>query len=560
LRKNKIMKKNILSEDVNQMMALINYDRGKTLTENRKEIKPILGEAVVPGENLMDIASAAGWGALAGSVIPGVGTALGAAIGGTVSVLWDSFGPNNVSPDILAVLNPDAYLTVARSLQDAATNSGLPKDFIYPTKIDVISTSEARSKSQTLYTSMKGGGTYEEPLAGVFQSCKTMFDVMRVAYAFEAFGEGEDLVTWLKGDLGSSEFNKYVTNNIKGKPYMTFEGKDYTSAELLMKAIAESIAKEVGIKVEEEANTALLEKFNNWPCVQEEIKKAKEIKHPYKGHDDQVYIVAENGDLLLVATSGKYVGRTGGEKTKGTIECPDDFTLDGGGELSLDESKFLFRKANLFEQSFGGVTLIPDTPKEEPEVKPKDEPASRGVNKCTFDQIIAGKCTAQKGDKGPVIEEIQNKLITSDVDGTDLPKHGADSDFGSETLAAVISFQKANKLTPSGIVDVETAKVLQTGGVASNEQTDDVEEEEEAAEVVTVTPGTELKVGDSLVVDSEDDVDVIKGPNGQEFRTTDDLEKVKFRKNQNIKKIKTDTQVIKFDRNGKIKTVKDRKR
>lgn len=47
------------------------------------------------------------------------------------------------------------------------------------------------------------------------------------------------------------------------------------------------------------------------------------------------------------------------------------------------------------------------------------------------------------GDKGAKVKEIQSNLIKL---GYKLPKYGADSHFGDETVAAVKAFQKANKL------------------------------------------------------------------------------------------------------------------
>lgn len=53
------------------------------------------------------------------------------------------------------------------------------------------------------------------------------------------------------------------------------------------------------------------------------------------------------------------------------------------------------------------------------------------------------------GSKGDVVKEIQKKL-----------KLKADGDFGKVTQAKVIEFQKANKLKPTGVVDINTWKKL----------------------------------------------------------------------------------------------------
>lgn len=69
--------------------------------------------------------------------------------------------------------------------------------------------------------------------------------------------------------------------------------------------------------------------------------------------------------------------------------------------------------------------------------------------------------TIRKGDKGPVVKYAQQLLIAK---GYDLPKYGADSDYGNETVAAVKAFQKANGLTADGIIGKKTwKKLLQDG-------------------------------------------------------------------------------------------------
>ncbi len=64
-----------------------------------------------------------------------------------------------------------------------------------------------------------------------------------------------------------------------------------------------------------------------------------------------------------------------------------------------------------------------------------------------------------RGAKGPEVKAAQEKLIRA---GYDLPKHGADSDFGGETEAAVKKFQGDRKppLPATGVLDDATMKAL----------------------------------------------------------------------------------------------------
>ncbi len=71
----------------------------------------------------------------------------------------------------------------------------------------------------------------------------------------------------------------------------------------------------------------------------------------------------------------------------------------------------------------------------------------------------------QMGSRGPAVAKIQNALIDA---GFPLPKFGVDGAFGSETQAALRSFQRAHALTADGIVGpltMESLDVLFAGQV-----------------------------------------------------------------------------------------------
>ena len=68
--------------------------------------------------------------------------------------------------------------------------------------------------------------------------------------------------------------------------------------------------------------------------------------------------------------------------------------------------------------------------------------------------------TLRKGDKGPVVKFAQECLLK--WDSKCLQRYGADSDYGSETVAAVKAFQKKNGLSQDGIIGQKTwAKLLE---------------------------------------------------------------------------------------------------
>ena len=82
---------------------------------------------------------------------------------------------------------------------------------------------------------------------------------------------------------------------------------------------------------------------------------------------------------------------------------------------------------------------------------PEETKAQEVVQEVTRSMLI------KKGDSGSQVEEIQ--IMLNMINKTQLQ---IDGDFGSKTLAAVVSFQKKYKLKPDGIVGNMTyAKLLE---------------------------------------------------------------------------------------------------
>jgi hypothetical protein len=80
------------------------------------------------------------------------------------------------------------------------------------------SDSQYRVMAEQLYAAMKGWGTNEESIYNVFRQMKSRVDVLKL---IDAYGvkDGEDLVTWLNGDLWSfTKINQILRDN----------GVDYT--------------------------------------------------------------------------------------------------------------------------------------------------------------------------------------------------------------------------------------------------------------------------------------------------------------------------------------------
>ena len=83
------------------------------------------------------------------------------------------------------------------------------------------------------------------------------------------------------------------------------------------------------------------------------------------------------------------------------------------------------------------------------DVKKKEEPAA-----ITFTLTLT---ELSEGDEGEQVKALQQLLMAN---GIKLPKYGADGDFGAETKAGVIEYQRKNGLAADGIAGPNTWKKL----------------------------------------------------------------------------------------------------
>ena len=67
--------------------------------------------------------------------------------------------------------------------------------------------------------------------------------------------------------------------------------------------------------------------------------------------------------------------------------------------------------------------------------------------------ITFGNRTLKKGMKGDDVIALQNALMKL---GFNLPRYGADGDYGNETITAVKAFQKKYNLTADGVAGPKT--------------------------------------------------------------------------------------------------------
>lgn len=112
--------------------------------------------------------------------------------------------------------------------------------------------------------------------------------------------------------------------------------------------------------------------------------------------------------------------------------------------------------------------------------------------------VPLGSRLLKYGDTGADVKAMQELLMQL---GYDLPKHGADADFGSETETALKAFQRAERLTPDGKYGAKSHAALMEAVADDDEGQQDTPEEK--PEETPVDQPEVKPVGTTLVIVSE---------------------------------------------------------
>ncbi|MFI3172820.1 MAG: peptidoglycan-binding domain-containing protein [Eubacteriales bacterium] len=83
--------------------------------------------------------------------------------------------------------------------------------------------------------------------------------------------------------------------------------------------------------------------------------------------------------------------------------------------------------------------------------------SNQKVDEIAGPDTLAGCPTLRSGESGNITGLMQERLVAM---GYDLPEHGIDDDFGSETKAAVKELQTEHEITVDGVVGSDTWSVL----------------------------------------------------------------------------------------------------
>ena len=145
-----------------------------------------------------------------------------------------------------------------------------------------------------------------------------------------------------------------------------------------------------------------------------------------------VDICRRNGIARLNYTGDK-TGNLTMHKWFASTDCPGPYL----------ESKFPYI-AQEVNRRLNGET------EQQPESKPVEKPEKVATYALTLPLL-------RKGDKGDPVKAMQNLLLANKIK---LPRYGADGDFGGETEAGVIAFQKAVGIEADGVVGRDTMSKL----------------------------------------------------------------------------------------------------
>jgi len=124
-----------------------------------------------------------------------------------------------------------------------------------------------------------------------------------------------------------------------------------------------------------------------------------------------------------------------------------------------------------------------------------------GANVIVPTEVALGSRLLQKGMVGTDVKAMQELLMQL---GYELPKYGADSDFGEETEKAVIAFQKAEGIKQDGKYGSETHEALMDAVADDDEgKKEETPEETPADPVEPEVPAEPKPVGTTVVIVAE---------------------------------------------------------
>ena len=442
------MKKNLINEDIRKMMGLIDYDRGKTLTENKEHNKEQsldeIGPAFYGAPAIAAYLGAAGLGYLTAKSAPTIYKGLSTFAARAARMMGTAL--NDIKMN--AVLSPSTWANINKTFNDLEAAFKVQKGFLR-TKIEFIGANATRDIASSLEDNMEGldvMGTGERNVIRTYGRIPTVFDAIGVSAAFGT-RDGETLTQWLSGDGISFSTLERI---LRGKTYIIFEGKGYKDLKSAIVAMTKALASksksdeikqkgtdEAGMaKDKEEMVAILVAKFGE--CVRGPLERGTVKYHPKSGRRN--IRVKEGGESIAVFDNGEYWDAnapTGKKYVKGVTvlqPCEETVVAENYYFGSLSEQLKL-------KDADGNVRSVGN-----PEPKPEDKTGSDEDKKSsgggsrftrtdvTYEDVAAGKGEFKRGDRGDEVKKAQEALNKSDKVN---PKLKVDGFFGGKTEEAI---------------------------------------------------------------------------------------------------------------------------
>jgi len=483
-------KKQVVTE-MDQMAYLMGYDRSKTIFEQQDshntlvEARQQLDEVVPLIAGGLVAVQAADW----------------------ISDWWNDEGDMGGSEKYMKGMSQNTFPEIEKAMTDLGFKAGHD---VWD-GVDVISSSEARNQAELVDDAIDyTWGTKDNQLRSVFLNLGNVLDMARISYEFGT-RQGEDMESWVDGDLSDSDINRYIKGPLAKKPFIVYDNVQYDNGADFIKAVEAKIDKdaecEEGFKKDEDGKCVKIEeeavvvKDVDWTIVTmngetmdfdyEMDPQTKSIYDKYiaagyaekytpeflfaysydKAHqgDGTDYYIEYPGDGKQIVPGGELSETYGGNKGDES-RSERDFEEGGVGRKGGKRVKNVDYNATTTDDGGGGGDV-------------KSTRQTREAN-YTLEQIKNGTAVAKRGDKGNVVKSLQNLLMQA---GGSLPKYGADGDYGSETEAAVKAFQSKNGLGADGEIGKKTYDAMSGGGTTTTTTTTkddqgDVKGKEEATQ------------------------------------------------------------------------------
>lgn len=267
-----------------------------------------------------------------------------------------------------------------------------------------------------------------------------------------------------------------IANIQENKDYLVWNADGTTSL----------IANPQKLREETEKLMELEEDYYNWEedlRNQEQIKKLQdqitslqdELKNQEKGYDDQIKalqtFLEEQKDILSGANDFQIAN------AKALMEALAGIDSEMYASRLEALNEFVDSYNNLMSNTVSGNSKIPKITPPKPSSTPTPKPSTPSTStpspsssptpssgSSSVGKVSEVQGSLKKGDKGASVKLLQQALVGL---GYSLPKYGIDGSFGSETLAAVMQFQKDMGLVVDGSVGAKTKAKFKLKGYAT---------------------------------------------------------------------------------------------